>query len=230
MSKLTILERNLPLRAIPEQELNNQIIGVFMPWLSKLLSLTDEVSANRLEMALPAIKTQCIGMGFAEIVKMFEMYVDGKMSLQPMTNFFDRILLGKIVAEYKRIQNEKKSTVKKEIPMPENEKEKQHDAILERVKKFFKENRYIEVKDFYVYDILVLRGLIKLTHKEKESIKEDAIYILKSEYSEKKATSRDDYNNIQNILKGLENKTHSKIIVKCKQLASEQYFRNTFKN
>ena len=71
--------------------------------------------------------------------------------------------------------------------MPENEKEKQHDAILERVKKFFKENRYIEVKDFYAYDILVLRGLINLTDKERESIKEDTIYILKGEYSEKKS-------------------------------------------
>ena len=53
----------------------------FSPWLSKLLSLKDETSANRLEMALPAIKEQCIGMGFVEIKKMFEMYVDGNLLL-----------------------------------------------------------------------------------------------------------------------------------------------------
>ena len=71
MSNLAILERTIPLRAIPEKDLNEALLIDFMPWLSKLLSLTDDVSADRLEIALPAIKEQCIGMGFVEIKKMF---------------------------------------------------------------------------------------------------------------------------------------------------------------
>ena len=41
-------------------------------------------------------------MGFAEIQKMFEMYADSKLDIEPKANYFDRVLLGKIVAEYRK--------------------------------------------------------------------------------------------------------------------------------
>ena len=106
---LVKLDKQLPLRAYPEKELNKVLLMNFLPFLTRLLSLTDEVSANRLEMALPAIKEQCIGMGFKEIKKMFEMYVDSKLSLKPIPNYFDRILLGKIVSNYKSLNKPKKN-------------------------------------------------------------------------------------------------------------------------
>ena len=36
------------------------------------------------------------------------MYVDGKFAIEPKTNFFDRILFGKIVAEYRKYNMRKR--------------------------------------------------------------------------------------------------------------------------
>jgi len=226
MSNLPIIfESNTSLREYKEEDLTLILITELMPWLSKLLSLTDEVSANRLEMALPAIKTQCIGMGFVEIKKMFEMYVDGKMNLEARTNFFDRILLGKIVSEYKRIQNQKQSTVKKEESISSEEKKKINDDILKRVESFFRENRYIKEDDFYAFDILESRKEIILTLNQKKEIKKDAIDALEIEYLNKKPSSRSEHNEIQSVIKSLKNKNNPRVKIKCKQLALEDYYR-----
>ena len=90
-NKIAVLDKNLPLRAYPEEKLNRIILMDFMPYLARLLSLTDEVAADRLEVALPAIKEHCIGMGFKEIKKMFEMYADSKLPIKPIPNYFDSI-------------------------------------------------------------------------------------------------------------------------------------------
>lgn len=99
--ELTTLENQLPLRAYPKDKLDNVFDNQFILWLSDLLSLTDELSAKRLYLAVEPIKTACWSMGFAEIKKMFELYADGKLSIAPIPNYFDRILLGKIVQSYK---------------------------------------------------------------------------------------------------------------------------------
>jgi hypothetical protein len=226
MNKLITLDQTISLREIPDKELNRAILTELMPWLSRLLSLTDETSANRLETALPAIKEHCIGMGFLEIQKMFELYADGKLDISPISNFFDRILLGKILNSYrsykKRISKQKKIL----YSMSDDEITKIDDEILNRVGLFFKENRYIDDNDFYVYDILEKRGLVNLSVDYKESVKKDAIVILKKKFSEKKSTSREDFKMTKSILKYLDNGQHIKIKIKCKQLASEDYFRS----
>jgi len=225
---LTVLDNNTHLRLYSEVDLNNILLYKFTPWLSKLLSLTDDISADRLEMALPAIKNACIGMGFNEIRKMFEMYVDGKLSVKPLTNFFDRILLGKIVDSYKTIKKLQKSTVM-EVKVPEEEILRRENNALEKSELFFKKNRYSDSKYFYVFNILWKRNLIKLSEEEQESIKKDAIYILDKEYSAKKASSREDYKNIQNTISDIQKGVGVKLANKCKQLALEDYYRNKLK-
>lgn len=107
------LDKNVPIKAIPEQELNRIIIDEFTEWVANLLSLTDEVSADRLMTALPAVKEHCWSMGFSEIKKMFEMYADNKLSIEPIPNYFDRILFGKIVAAYKQQRKPKVELIEK---------------------------------------------------------------------------------------------------------------------
>ena len=225
MNKLTISEKTIPLREIPEKELNTYILKGLMPRISRLLSLTDKTSADRLEIALPAIKEHCIGMGFVEIQKMFELYVDGKLDVEPISNYFDRILLGKIVRSYRVYKLRLKPKPKIKI-MNDSEKNKLENEILNRVSSFFKINRYIHENDFYIYDILEKRGLISLSDEEKKSIKKDAITILKNEYLVKKSKSKDDFKYIQSMLKSLDIGNHAKIKIKSKQLASEDYFRS----
>lgn len=226
---LPTLQTKIPLRSIPEQKLNTMLIRDFLPFLSKLLSLTDNVSAERLEMALPAIKTQCIGMGFDEIVKMFEFYVDGKMTIQPISNYFDRVLFGQIVKEWKSI-NAMKNTITK-IPTI-NEKEKKEylkEGILKELQ-FFKENRFCSGKRFYLYDLFEKKGLINLSLEEKKAIKKDAIEILIKEYQGKKASSITENKEIKNTIRALLIGKSDKIKIKCKNLALEDYLRTAIKD
>lgn len=111
--QLTVLNSPLPLKAYPKEKLKEVIYKEFIVWLSSLLSLTDETSAKRLYTAIPAIEEHCWSMGFLEIKKMFEMYADGKLSIEPMPNYFDRILFGKIVTAYKMIKPKKLDPIEK---------------------------------------------------------------------------------------------------------------------
>ncbi len=149
---LVKLEKRLPLRAYIPEDLNTILLMDFAPWLSSLMSLTDETSAERLEIALPAVKELCIGMGFDEIKKMFEMYVDGKLNLKPMPNYFDRILLGKIVAQYKSITKTPK--IIKQVQMtPEQEKQIVTDAIKDEFENYKFSGELNENRN-YLYDEL----------------------------------------------------------------------------
>ena len=226
MTKLSVLERTIPLRAIPEKDLNTALIMNFAPWLSKLLSLKDKTSADRLEMALPAIKEQCIGMGFVEIKKMFEMYVDGKFAIEPKTNFFDRILFGKIVAEYRKY-NMRKPKQPQILEISEQEKKEIDDQILKDQEAYFKKHGVIDPSQWYAYDILDKRGLINLSLEEKKEIYADALEILKLEAHTKKTSTREDHQKNKNWLELLNQGKGAKI--KAKELSLQQYYQKKFK-
>ena len=121
--KLEVLNNTIPVKAIPEEKLNTIVLTVFSDWLCGLLSLLGETSAERLEFALPAIKEHCWSMGFDEIKKMFEMYADNKLNIEPIPNYFDRILFGKIVNAYKQ---QKKVEAPQKSP---EEKEREYKAL-----------------------------------------------------------------------------------------------------
>lgn len=170
MSNLAKIESTIPIKAIPEQELNMIILTQFTVWVANLLSLTDETSANRLETALPAIKEHCWSMGFVEIKKIFEMYADNKLSISPIPNYFDRILLGKIVDAYK---SQKQKPVK-EINTIQDMEETNKVHLHKFFRAFFL-THYIN--DCYVhlaYKFLEDNGFIKLSKEDKLKLMEDA--------------------------------------------------------
>jgi hypothetical protein len=225
---LSKLEKKMPLRGYPEQMLNEVLLMHFMPWLCSLLSLTDETSADRLEMALPSIKEQCIGMGFSDIKKMFEMYVDGKFDIEPKTNFFDRILFGKIVAEYRKYNMRKPKPKQSQIPqISDQEKEEIDDQILKDQEVYFKKHGVVNPVQWYAYDILEKRGLINLSIKQKKEIYADALEALKLEAHTKKLSSREDHQKNKNWLELLNQGKGAKI--KSKELALQQYYQIKFK-
>jgi len=155
MTKLTTSKKTIPLRQIPEEQLNKAILTVLMPRISRLLSLTDKTSAERLEIALPAIKEHCLGMGFEEIQKMFELYVDGKLEVEPIPNYFDRILLGKIVKSYRSYKLRLKPKINPEML----KKEKDAIDIIMLFDNFVQFNKINE--DFeWVYIYLNEKGIL----------------------------------------------------------------------
>lgn len=109
--ELALRDNKLPIKAYPEEKLNEAVLMHFTPWLCRLLSITGETSTDRLEVALPAIKQHCWSFGFDEVTKMFEMYVDNKLGIEPRDNYFTRALFGKIVSAYKQQRPVKKSNI-----------------------------------------------------------------------------------------------------------------------
>ena len=230
MDKIAILDRTIPLRDFNKENLNKVLLMDFMPYLTRLLSLTDETSAERLEIALPAIKEQCIGMGFVEIRKMFEYYVDSKLNLKPIPNYFDRILLGKIITEWKLLQSKKIKPKMKEVNYSESEKHTINNGILNRFLKKYEKDRFIEDELFYIYDILDKRKLTNSSLEYKNSIKKDAIYLLEQEINNKKATNIDEQRKFKKDLELIKTGKFLDIKRKCKILALEEFFRNLYKD
>ena len=252
---LQVFERKLPLRAYPKKDLNKILITVFVPWLCKLLSLKDEVSADRLEMALPAIRTQCIGMGFDEVKKMFESYVDGGLPLEPRTNFFDRVLLGKIVKEWKILQLKKNPKKVEKMQYSESELFIINNKILHRFLEKYEKDRFIDEELFYIYDILDKRKLTNKSLDYMNSIKKDIIFLLEKELNEKTSWAVDERMGFMQInpskAVGIKNKMiesakeqkkfkedilainngkYAGFKNKCKILALEEFFRNLYKH
>lgn len=215
--ELAKIDNKIPIKAIPEQELNKIILTQFTTWLAGLLSLTDEVSAQRLEIALPAVKEHCWSMGFSEIKKMFEMYADNKLSIKPIPNYFDRILFGKIVEAYKM----QKPIVKKEIKEPEMTQEEKDLIVYEGCINCFEEWKQTnDVINGYawVHDHLMDLNLLEFTKDEKSLMWNKA----KTNLLEK---SKDmSYENAKDLVRELEKKTSSKREVEYKLIRLKRYF------
>lgn len=215
------LNNTLPLKAYPKdgELLNSIIIGVFVEWLSDLLSLTDETSMSRLEISLPAIKDQCWSMGFAEIKKMFEMYADNKLSIKPIPNYFDRILLGKIVDAYKQQRKIKP----KKIEMPEPTQEEKDAITLMGVINCFDEFKQTkEILDGYtwVYDHLDDKRIIKYSDSEKRKmmpIARERLIAIK-----KNTLNIDKYKGFMADMEG--KRKEGAIIVQAKKMLLERFF------
>ena len=225
LMELTIKYPNLPLRAYQKEQLENQIEAL-QAWLTNLLGLSGVESAKRLVIASEALKEQCIGMGFAEIQKMFEMYADSKLDIEPKTNYFDRVLLGKIVAEYRKYNMRKPK--QHQIPeISDQEKKEIDDQILKDQEAYFKKHGVVNPDQWYAYDILDKRGLINLSLEEKKEIYADALEILKLEAHTKKTSSREDHQKNKNLLELLNQGKGAKI--KAKELSLQQYYQKKFK-
>lgn len=123
--ELSRIHGDLPLKKYSKDNLKKVIYNDLIVWISDLLSLTDEVSAKRLYVAIPSIEEFCWSMGIDEIKKMFTMYAQSKLSVKPISNYFDTILLGKIVESYK----EQKPVKKVQIQAPEISQEEK-DIIM----------------------------------------------------------------------------------------------------
>ena len=220
---LPALQKTLPLRAYHEESLNKVILMDLLPFLTRLLSLTDEVSAERLEIALPAIKTQCIGMGFAEIKKMFEMYVDSRLSLKPIPNYFDRILLGKIITEYK---SQTKKTIKPiENEMSEEEKEMIMIEAVDSLKKEVQQNGFIASRCSHIYDYLDQKGKLPKDKESKMLVWEKAKTIAKREAMEKATQSYEEHTKLKSVLDKIDTqKGNGTVIAISKRLVLEDYF------
>lgn len=216
--ELTKISPNVPIKAIPDQKLNEAIITHFVPWISGLLSLTGETSTERLEIALPAIKTHAWSMSFQEIKTMFEMYADNKLSITPIPNYFDRILFGKIVEAYK--QQLQRKEVKIEAPKMTDE-EKQilvYTGIMNCYEHYLSEGDLLSGYS-YVYDHFYPMNKFPKHDKEYRSkINELAVKSLTRQFYKNEARTT----SIGKYLKEI--RSDGSLRIRCKEIILTQWF------
>jgi len=161
--ELAIFKNPIPIKAIPEKDLNAVLFGSFLDWISAILSLNEDAT-SKLEYALPAIKEHCWSMGFPEIKKMIEMYADGKLSVKPIPNHFDRIKFGEVAAAYNEFNRSKVEKI-------DVDQEKKQQDILDIITLFdyFKQYNRIPQNQVWVYTYLEERlEDFKFTKEEKQ--------------------------------------------------------------
>ena len=212
MTNLTIFERSLPLRAYPPKDLDRFLDTEFKFWLANLLNLKSD-KEDAYDTAKDAIKVQCIGMGFSEIKKMFEDYVDSKLNITPIPNYFDRILLGKIVSAYKQ-QNKPKI----KIPEKMNDDirlQKEYDNLIDEVKR----TKHIESPCVEVYDWLDSKDTFDFSDDFKREMFTRAKASLLSEESKK------DFNDWDSAIFTEIKKGNIFVINKAKKFCLEHFLR-----
>lgn len=216
--ELQKIERSIPVKAIPEQELNEIILLHFTPWLCNLLSLTGETSAERLEVALPAIKEHCWSMGFDEIKKMFELFADNKLSVEPIPNYFDRILFGKIVKSYKDQKPNKKVDPPKQ-QLSEEDKELIFLTGVLTVFENYKETKKLTGITSHIYDhFYEKKKFPKHTNKFKKQVAERAYKALEKEHKDNSVSQT-------GIKKYMESIQGSGLLkIKCKEIILSDWF------
>jgi hypothetical protein len=223
--ELAILDKNLPVKAYPEEKLNEVILMHFTPWLAGLLSLTGETSIERLKIALPAIKEHCWSLGFDEIVKMFQMYADNKLNIEPIPNYFDRILFGKIAAAYKQQRPVKKPNIV--IPeISEGDKLIREQQGVLRCYDEYQETFIVDYGYSWVYDWLDEKKLLNISVGDK---RHEMVIARKQEKSKVDRTKV----GYKNVIEMIEDKNSQRVINQAKRNLLKKFFdtkdRETFK-
>jgi len=215
--EVAIINSQLPIKSIPDETLNEVIMGDFLNWVCNTLSIKEE-GADKLYYALPAIKKHCWSMGFVEIKKMLTMYADGELSIKPIPNHFDRIRLGEVMNAYRQ-QKPKSKPLQIENTISEEEKLKILKKGVIRVYKEFLETGIVPNGSGHIYDMLYdLKLLPAHTQGYRDAVMKIAIRTLTSN-ARKTGTPSE----VKHALNEIKNKRGG-IKGKCKEIILNQFF------
>lgn len=138
MSNIVTFEKNLPLKAYQEKDLDAFLATKFKFWIANLLSLKSDKEQGY-DASVGAIKKLFWSVGVSEMKKAFEMYALGELGIEPVSNHIDIILVGKIHRAYKdylRANDNRPKKTEKEIKMEQDiiDAISQYNYFLERDK------------------------------------------------------------------------------------------------
>jgi len=152
-NKLAVLENKLPLKAYVQTDIDEILKTSFMYWLAKLLSLKSDKQEIVLD-ALPDIKYHFHSLGLNEVKKAFEMYARGQLNLEPISNYFDMVLVGKIFKEFNK---QKVKEIKVIEPIVISDQEKRNNEILSATICFdyYIQHGYLNDTSMYLYKVLL---------------------------------------------------------------------------
>lgn len=213
-----------PIKAMTEDTRSKKVLELGI-WLSKLLSLKDDTSAERLEVLLPMVSEFCWSMSIEDIKKAFTMYIRSDLpGLEPRTNYLDVILFGKIIKAYKQA----KPIEKKVIELPQISTAEKENLIYMGVINCF--DSYVQTKNIivgytWIYDHLFELNLFDYTPEQKREKMKRAKVILKHQ-----ANENNNVFEVKSILTDLERKNAPSIINESKRLLLCDYFQSIVNN
>lgn len=156
--ELIIKNPNVPLKAIPDID---AVLLQVKAWLSVLLSIKSDKEIQ-LDEALQGVKKLCRSLGLKDVKQMFEMYVDGQLSIKPVSGYLDRALVGQIFQSWKQQQ-----VMKPKTKIKDNKAESDYLAALSHFDSFL-QFRKLDENSHWVYVYLQEKGLIEDSVKTKK--------------------------------------------------------------
>lgn len=212
-----------PIKAMPEETRAKKVLELGI-WLSKLLSLKDETSAERLEVLLPMVSDYCWSMTIEDIKKAFTKYVKGELpKLEPKTNFLDVILFGKVISSYKQ----SRPPIKPKTELPRiSESEKENLIYMGLVNCFdsYLQDKKVIAGYTWVYDHIDELDLISFSNEEKLSKMKRAKIVLKQQ-----ANESNNIFTVKNAIMDIESKNSASVINESKRMLLVDYFERLIK-
>lgn len=113
----------------------------------------------------------------------------------------------------------------KELTFSESEKQRLTSNAIRKCLDAFLDTLTIPKDYVFVYDELASQGFLNQSKEFKKEIYNDAIELLETELTEKKASSKDEHTEIRHILENLREPKQPQVILKCKELSITSFFR-----
>src|SRR5690606_8916565 len=123
-----------------------------------------------------------------------------------------------------RIEHNISATAPKEL-FSESEKKRLTSNAVRKSLDYFLEHLTIPKDYVFIYDELVAQGFLNQSIEFKKQIYADAIELLETELTEKKASSKEEHTEIRHILENLREPKQPSVILKCKELTIISFFR-----
>jgi hypothetical protein len=161
---------------------------------------------------------------------MFELYADNKLSIEPIPNYFDRILFGKIVDAYKK----QKNVVKKPINSNDISEQEKIALINSGMRKciynYEKNTDILEGYLTFMYDVLIDDGFIVLTKQEKLDWYDAAKEMLQYELITSKPKSFKERLDFKELRNKIAQKNSNVVVAKAKEMILLEYLRKCYLN
>tara|TARA_R110002049_G_scaffold309180_1_gene518102 strand:- start:4119 stop:4949 length:831 start_codon:yes stop_codon:yes gene_type:complete len=231
---LKVVQTQLKVANMSEEQFSLGI-RVTIAQITPFLKLKEEIELHHANDIKKMILSRFKHLSFEEIVKAFENERYGVYEKRTEHyQLFSAEYVSEVLTKYEKwklVKRRQNNLDKKEIEaMSEEEVIKMTERALTRQLTYFYETRTIDKTRIYVYDIFDKAGLMPKDIEYKKSVHKDAIQLLKQEYQNRKAKTKEEHKNIKEFLATVNEKTISEEIKwKCKELALEDYLRKEIK-
>ena len=242
---LAVIEQETKIREMPNEERLMKCTQI----VANLLLDLGVGSKSDPQQHLRVIKflaDDCGKYSVKEVEYAFKLAIQGKIGVD-LFQQINVLVVGKVLKAYDDYKTEKlrnfranKSlTIDKEKTMSNEEILVINNSIAKEALDLFLDHGIVNTDKIYVYDVLKKMGYMSDDLDYMNSVKKDAVEILKNEYENKKATSVDEKREFKSILKEIKSEKGGKLINKCRELAITDFFRkitsdsellNEFKN